>query len=122
MRVAVETRKAYVFEINGKRRRFWTEAAGYYALAKSLLGPKYIGPLKAAEECGADEREFLHRKPDDVSAEKWQARADRARDMFVRDYDDHYHEPHSTFESDRWQAYVRRVARKMRAMDRRRAS
>ncbi len=117
MRVTVETRKAYVMEVNGKRRRFWTEAGAYYALAKSLLGPKYIGPLKAAEECGADEREFLHRKPDDVSEDAYRSRVDRARELFVREYDDHYHEPHEVFESHRWQAYVRRVARKMRAMD-----
>lgn len=103
-RITAEPRMSYVVEIGGKRRRFWTVTAAYYALAKSLLGKKYIGPMRAHEA-------FQDLSPEETD------RAERGAALFCRL--DHAAEE-SYFDRDRWQAYVRRVARKMRALDERR--
>ena len=116
-RVQVEMRKAYTIEIGGKRRRFWTEAAAYYKLAASLLGTRYLGPLRAVES-----DPFIRNTNVELAAEQLDmtvpqvlVRAGRARAMFYlveADTDT------NCFDTRRWQAYVRRVAKKMRAMDR----
>ena len=114
-RVVVETRKAYVIDIGGKKRRFWTEAAAYYKLAASLLGRKYLGPLKAAETHG-DVDDFQAELLD-MTVEQAQRRAERGMYLFHSEGDRYSGEPESYFDTDRWQLYVRRVATKMRAMD-----
>lgn len=113
-RVVVETRKAYVIDIGGKRRRFWTEAAAYYALAASLLGRKYLGALKAVETGDLDSYGDQAVEMLGMTVERAKDRADRAQRLFYRDGG--YDEP-DYFDTNRWQAYVRRVASKMRAMD-----
>lgn len=117
MRVTVETRKAFTIEIGGKRRRFWTEAAAYYKLAASLLGRKYLGALKAIET--GDGVDDFTAAMLGVTVEQAQSRADRAARLFHRVEDvsgqGHLRE---YFDTNRWQAYVRRVATKMRALDR----
>jgi hypothetical protein len=118
-RVAVETRKAYVIAIGGKKRRFWTEAAAYYKLAASLLGQKYLGILRAYE---ADPDDFQGALTAEAEAHAMTVpqvatRGERAAALFcAREWGG---EP---FDPRKWQAYVRRVAKKMRAMDARRAA
>lgn len=128
-RVTCETRKAYTITIGGKKRRFWSEAAAYYALAKSLLGDKYLAALREVEAwemngAGHTLESYIPghvpapRPPDGVMS-----RAERARELFTFYHSGSYEQaPGVEWRTDRWQAYVRRVAKKMRAMDGRAAS
>lgn len=128
-RVTCETRKAYTVNIGGKRRRFWTEAAAYYALAKSLLGDKYLASLRSVEAWEGTER---MNTPDNVAMMREVGgapsptevrRAARARELFTFYHSGSYEQaPGIEWRTDRWQAYVRRVAKKMRALDGARAS
>ncbi len=110
-RVVVETRKAYVVQLGDRRRRFWSAGAAYYAIAKRLLGTKYMAAMKAVDDDGA--------AVDGLAAdlgvpfEIVQARAARARALFVIVHRDEGDE----FSSKLWQAYVRRVAGKLRKLD-----
>lgn len=109
-RVSVETRKAYVITVGGKRIRFWTEAAAYYALARSLVGAKYLAPLWAYET-GSDDGVIAAQMG--ITEETVSTRAARARILF-------YSPEYNSFDTCRWKAHIRRVAKKMMAMDRRR--
>ena len=112
-RVDRQLRPAFLADMgpDKRRRRFHTEAAAYYAIAKAWLGAKYL----------AAAREVEGRLVDEVVASvdpRTIARARRAV-MLFHDQGD------GILESDGWspklwQAYVRRVAVKLRAMDRRR--
>lgn len=123
-RITIETRKVYVIAIGGKKRRFWTEAAAYYALAKSLLGDKYLAALHEVEAWEQTVRDNTPenideiRKLDGAPSLATEFRAVRARSLFYVAEDvsgwGHY-ETH--WSSERWSKYVRRVAKKMRAMD-----
>ena len=114
-RVAVSTRKAFTVEIGGAQRRFWTEAAAYYAIAKSLVGKKYLGAI-AMVDAAAD---FPSIEASDVE----RSRAKRAHELFhsVEIGDDGDTE-RAVFDPKKWTAYVRRVANKLRAMDARRGA
>ena len=127
-RVVASMRKAFTVEIGGKSRRFWTEAAAYYAIAKSLIGAKYLAAMKAADRC-SDE----HCGPMDDLAEELGIPAEIVTARAVRGYalfnsvEQVGHEgqgrvDHAYFDPKKWTAYVRPVAKKLRAMDARRGA
>ena len=126
-RVVVSTRKAFTVEIGGKSRRFWTEAAAYYAIAKSLIGAKYIAAMKAVERdpLRVSEVGWLADMLK-VSSEVIEERAVRGYALFNSveqvGHEGQGHVDHAYFDSKKWTAYVRRVAKKLRAMDARRGA
>jgi hypothetical protein len=141
MRVAVETRKAFYVRIGKVRRRFWDEPAAYRALAKAMLLKRYgwLNKYKAGDAPGcpscdrADDGLFsfpckCDELPDWVNMDPAALVIRRARfdRLFTEDVDvsgeGHSSRYERMFIAARWTAYVRRVAKKMRAMDRRRAA
>ena len=115
IRVVASTRKAFTVEIGGKSRRFWTEAAAYYAIAKSLIGKKYLAAIAMVDAAAGSS--FL--EASDVE----RARAERGRELFYCPGDSRRPaDARDCFDSKRWTAYVRRVAKKLRAMDARRGA
>lgn len=128
-RVTVETRKAYTIVIGGKKRRFWTEAAAYYALAKYLLGAKYLLALSEVDawrqtvDQNTPENIDEIRTLDGAPSPATEMRAVRARSLFyVAEDVSGYGHYDMHWCSERWTKYVRRVAKKLRAMDARRAA
>lgn len=118
-RIIAERRPVYTVKIGKRNRRFSTKGAAYYALAKRMLVVKYMGPLAAAgystklkitaEELAAQTG---------LDADAIRARGERAVEMFITDerfYDGTYGDGY--FDTCKWQAYVRRVAKKLRALD-----
>lgn len=129
IRVAVSTRKAFTVEIGGAQRRFWTEAAAYYAIAKSLIGAKYLAAMRAVE------RDSLGSTVDETGclADMLKVSSGAIQDRAARGYalfnsvenvhaEGHGKITHAYFDSKKWTAYVRRVAKKMRALDARRGA
>lgn len=108
--VTASQRTVYTVAIGGKPRRFFTAGAAWYALAKSLVGSKYLSVWRVVD--GYDRSAFL-----DPPTDAERARAERCQDLFYLDATDRYGEPVPTFDTRKWQAYVRRVARKLRALD-----
>ncbi len=109
--VTASTRTVYTVAIGGKPLRFFTAGAAWYALAKSLVGSKYLPALRMVE--GYDRSAFV-----DPPTDAERARADRADALFFRGQpcDDNGGYPRE-FCTKKWAAYVRRVARKLRALD-----
>lgn len=107
--VTASTRTVYTVAIGGKQRRFLTAGAAWYALAKALLGGKYLSAWRVAEEY--NRTPFADRPTDAESA-----LAERCQHLFFVDSDGG-----PRFNTDKWQAYVRRVARKLRALHEHRA-
>ena len=118
-RIIAARRPVYTVKIGKRNRRFSTKGAAYYALAKRMLVVKYMGPLAAAgystklkitaEELAAQTG---------LDADAIRARGERAVEMFITDerfYDGTYGDGY--FDTGKWQAYVRRVAKKLRALD-----
>ncbi len=105
--VTASTRTVYTVAIGGRRRRFLTAGAAWYALAKSLVGSKYLSAWRAVDSYrkGA----FID-PPTDAERD----RAERCQHLFYVD-DNHGEQTH--FDTAKWQAYVRRVARRLRALD-----
>lgn len=120
-RVVVERRPSYAVDLGGgKRRRFATKGAAYYALAKRAIGVKYMRALAVAGHGHRCQRLTAEQAADEtgLSVDAIKARAERAADLFVTcsiaregELDGEY------FDSDKWVAYVRRVAKKWRALD-----
>ena len=114
--VTASTRTVYTVAIGGKPRRFFTAGAAWYALAKSLIGNKYLSAWRVVD--GYSGIAFM-----DPPTDAERVRAERCQDLFYsveeigsdRDIDRTY------FDTHKWQAYVRRVARKLRALDEYRA-
>ena len=96
--VTASTRTVYTATICGVTRKFFTLGAAYYAVAKSLIGRKYLSAI-TLEDAGA-------------ATDADRVRADRARALFFDG---------EAFDAKRWTAYVRRVARRLRALDDHRA-
>lgn len=111
--VTASQRTVYTATIGGKRRKFHTAGAAWYAIAKSALGAKY---LEAMTMVTVDTPEVTDQD---------RARAARAERLFfapqcVMGGDEHDYNCRGNcagFNSKKWQAYVRRVARKLRALD-----
>lgn len=118
-RVTVSRRPSYLIKIGKRNRRFPSKTAAYYALAKRMLVIKYMPPLAAAgystkRKATADE--VAAETGLDVDVVK--TRGERAVEMFISDerfsdgtYGDGY------FDGGKWKSYVRRVAKKLRALD-----
>lgn len=105
-------------------RRFLTEWAAYYAIAKGLLAKKYPRWL--------DDKDLDHELPEggtlgnarssDEGIADWQARRDRRQRLFWTTY--RYYDDAPTdagFDDNKWRRYVTRVARRFMAADRRRS-
>ena len=120
-RIIAERRPVYTVKIGKRNRRFSTKGAAYYALAKRLLVVKYMGPLATAghstklkittEELAAQTG---------LDADAIRARGERAVEMFITDerFDGGaFVDSDGYFDTGKWQAYVRRVAKKLRALD-----
>lgn len=105
--VTASTRTVYAVTIGGKPRRFFTAGAAWYALAKSLVGAKYLSAWRAVD--GYRKSAFID-PPTDAERD----RAERCQHLF---YVDDNHDEQTHFDTAKWQAYVRRVARKLRALD-----
>ena len=118
-RVVVERRPAYTITLGKRRKRFATKGAAYYALAKRLVGAKYMGPLASAGYGKSAKWSVAELSAEHgLSEAVIKSRADRAVDLFVYGgVDDYDGEARDYFDSDKWQAYVRRVAKKLRALD-----
>lgn len=109
-------------------RWFLRESAAYYAIAKALVSKKYprwLGdhdldePLVGLDCVGQTHGD---RMADFEGLPNWRARRDRRHKLFVTDVPASYEEAGGEyFDPDKWQAFVRRVARFLMFVDRRRA-
>lgn len=116
-RVLTERRPRYAIKIGKRRRRYDTRGAAYYALAKYLIGAKYMGPLSVVHGL-VKKRNGVDRAADlaricGIPEELVEQRAARAMELFVEVAYDHP----AFFDSGRWQEYVRRVAKKLQRFD-----
>lgn len=112
MRIVRDVTPTFVVVIAGRRKRFHTEGAAYYAHVKAQLGAKY---LAAIEVCETHERNEASgaggsKSPTDVELRRYE----RAVEMF---YTPATYDSPSHFDPKRWTEYVRRCVTKMRAMD-----
>jgi hypothetical protein len=107
--VTVETRKVY----RAEGRWFLRPSAAYYAIAKAMVVKKYPRRTKGGDE-ESDAACY------EMTLELWRERQDKADALFFDFGVDSYGEPTESFDSARWQAFVRRLARFLRYVDERR--
>ncbi len=103
----VTTETAAVYRcVVAKRKTYLTRHAVYYAVAKEMVLAKY-----PPENNGSSE-EYYEKHPD---------RRDRLDSLFIHhgvEYHDGYApEEYDRFDPDKWQAFVRRLARFLRFVD-----
>lgn len=141
--VTAEPRTSFVAVVHGKRRKFWTRPAAYYAVAKAALLAKYRDLddpgvwLRTCGSCGGTGVVYTgdfsngragfgdntcdceRRRPAwaEMEPEMLAVRIGRYRALFcAEDPDMGWH-----FRPDRWSVYVRRVAKRLRMRDARKA-
>ena len=118
----------------GAGRWFQRRADAYYAIAKQLVVARYPRWLQDAdleeiepsvEDVATIKRGDLMAQCEPVPMPDWRARRDKAERLFFRDYgngwtDEGVHGSH--FDPEKWQRFVRRVARYLAFVDKRRAT
>jgi hypothetical protein len=115
MRVSAAQRTVYTIGV-GVKRTYLRKDAAYYALAKQMVLARYPAPMT---DGGEDHVCRYEASGHGMTLEVWRSRQARREELFHIGSTDGYGDEIEHFSTDKWQRFIRRLARYLQFVDER---